>query len=224
MKEQDTISVLICCHSVDHEHDMLLQQALESLTRQTYPDFETILVLDECWDETKSIANHYLDVLTLKIYERPHKQGLAVAKNFGIARCNGQWIAYLDADDEWMDCKLEQQRNFLLENTGVDFCFTEAWDKIGGVLFPNCFAVGQYRIHSQIAAAIRRENVVCHGSALIRKLALDSLGGYKTDRTLLGREDWDLWQRAIANGFTFAKIPERLYIYSMGTSVIRGEV
>ena len=123
-----------------------------------------------------------------------------------------------------MDCKLEWQRNFLLENPGVDFCFTEAWDKMGETLLPNCFKVGQYETHAQIAAALPRENVVCHGSALIRKLAIDSLGGYSTDRSLLGREDWDLWKRAVGNGFTFHKVRERLYVYSMGTSVTRGEV
>lgn len=224
MNESDKISILVCCHSNDHEHDMLLQAALESLTRQTYQNFETVLVLDQCHEGTKWIAEPYKDILSLKIHERPHKQGLAMAKNFGLAHCTSEWIAYLDADDQWMDCKLELQRNFLLENPGVDFCFTEAWDSYGGTLHPNCFKIGQYETHIQIAGAIGRENVLCHGSALIRKLAIDSLGGYSTDRSLLGREDWDLWRRAIDAKFTFHKLPERLYIYSMGTSVTRGEV
>jgi glycosyltransferase involved in cell wall biosynthesis len=224
MKESDTISVLICCHSMDDDHDSMLQQALESLARQTYDKFEVILVLDQCQPQTKWVAEAYKSVLDIHVHERPHKQGLAVAKNFGIKHCTGDWIAYLDADDEWMGCKLEVQRNFMLENSGVDFCFTEAWDSYGGSWQPNCFKIGQYETHAAIAAAIPRENVVCHGSAMIRKIAIDSLGGYRTDRSLLGREDWDLWQRAIAGGFTFYKVPERLYIYSMGTSVTRGEV
>jgi len=224
MKESDKISILVCCHSNDHEHDMLLQAALESLTRQTYQNFETVLVLDECREGTKWIAEPYRDILSLKIHERPHKQGLAMAKNFGLARCTGQWVAYLDADDQWMDCKLELQRNFLLENENTDFVFCEVWDNYAGTLTPNCFKIGQYETHAAIATAMPRENVVCHGSALIRKLAIDSLGGYSADRSLLGREDWDLWQRAIANGFHFYKIPERLYIYGMGTSVVRGEI
>lgn len=221
MKESDTISVLICVHSQDHEHDMLLQRALESLVRQTYPLFSTVIILDECHEDTAEIVRKYKDVLDIRFFERPKKQGLAMAKNFGISKCQTDWIAYLDADDEWMDCKLEVQRNFLLTMSHVDFCFTESWDKLNDVLYPNCFTIGQYSTHAQISAAISRENVVCHGSALIEKSSLEKLGGYRTDRALLGREDWDLWQRAIANGFKFAKIPERLYIYSLGTSVAR---
>ena len=99
MKESDTISVLICVHSRDHEHDVLLQRALESLVRQTYADFETIVVLDECWEDTKGLVSRYTDVLDIRIFERPHKHGLDIAKNFGLQRCSGDWIAYLDADD-----------------------------------------------------------------------------------------------------------------------------
>ena len=221
MKESDKISVLVCVHSRDHEHDVLLQRALESLVRQTYPNFETIVVLDECWEDTKGLVKNYASVLDIRIFERTHKQGLAAAKNFGIARCTGDWIAYLDADDQWMDCKLEVQRNYLLEHDGIDLCFTESWDLFDGVMRPNCFMVGQYQTHVSICKALPNENVLCHGSALIRKSALDGLGGYSTSKALLGREDWHMWQRAVEAGFTLWKIPERLYVYSLGTGVPR---
>lgn len=221
MKESDTISVLICVHSRDHEHDVLLQRALESLVRQTYAEFETVVVLDECWEDTKRLVQNYASVLDIRIFERPHKQGLAAAKNFGLQRCSSDWIAYLDADDQWMDCKLQVQRNWMLQNPDCSFCFTEAWDNYDGTLLPNCFEVGQYRTHEQIKTALSNENVVAHGSAVIRRSALESLGGYRTDKSLLGREDWDLWQRAIVHDFKFYKISERIYIYSMGTSVPR---
>lgn len=222
MKETDSISVLICVHSPDHVHDMYLQRALESLVSQTYADFETVVVMDECWEGTRSIVESYEDVLDIKIYERSRKQGLASAKNFGIQRCSGDWICYLDADDQWLECKLEIQRNFMLSHPNIDFCFTEAWDYTDSEgMRPNCFAVGQYNSHTEIRRALPIENVLCHGSAMIRRTALESLGGYNTGSSVLGREDWDLWQRAVANNFQFAKVPERLYIYSLGTSVPR---
>lgn len=221
MKPSDTIDVLICVHSQDHEHDMLLQRALESLARQSYDNFKTIVVLDECHEDTKGIAQHYTDVLNIRIIERPNKQGLAAAKNYGLKFCESDWVAYLDADDQWMDCKLEIQRQFLLNHPDVDFCGTEAWDFENGVMRPNCFAVGQYETHEDIVKRLPQENILCHGSMMIRTRAIDSLGGYSANKSLLGREDYDLWQRAAANGFKFVKIPERLYIYSLNTSVPR---
>lgn len=223
MQPSDTISVLVCVHSPDHEHDMLLQRALESLTRQTYTEFETVVVLDECWEDTRALVDHYKDVLNLRVLERPRKQGLAAAKNYGISHCKGDWITYLDADDQWMDCKLEIQRNWMIACSPpiVDFCGTNAWDLLDGVMRPNCFSVTQYMMHEDIVKRLSQENILCHGSMMIRRSALEKLGGYRTDKSLLGREDWDLWQRAAAAGFKFLKVPERLYIYSLGTSVPR---
>jgi len=222
MKESDTISVLVCVHSRDREHDRLLQRALESLVRQTYSNFETILVLDECWEDTKGLVESYAEVLNMRIFERPHKQGLAIAKNFGLARCGGDWVAYLDADDQWLECKLEIQRQCMIDMPeATDFCGTEAWDLDEQGMRPNCFKVGQYQTHEQIAARLLHENVMCHGSMMIRKSAIDTLNGYSESRSLLGREDWDLWQRAVRAGFRFYKVPERLYVYSLGTSVPR---
>lgn len=221
MKPSDTIDVLICVHSQDHEHDMLLQRALESLVRQTYDDFTVIVVLDECHEDTRGIVEHYAGVLGIRLLERPHKQGLAAAKNYGLKHCTADWVTYLDADDQWMDCKLEVQRKWMIKEPQVDFCGTEAWDLQDGILTPNCFDVGQYTWNADIVSTLGRENVLCHGSMMIRKIALDSLGGYSTSSALLGREDWDLWQRAARGGFIFMKVPERLYIYSLGTSVPR---
>jgi glycosyltransferase involved in cell wall biosynthesis len=221
MKETDSISVLICVHSQDTEHDRLLQEALESLIRQTYEDFETVIILDECWEDTRSIVESYKDVLDIRFFERPRKQGLAVAKNFGIGKCKGDWIAYLDADDQYMDCKLAVQRQWMIDHPHIDFCGTHSWDLLDGCMVPNCFSVLDHINHEDIVSRLSDENVMCHGSMMIRRVALESLGGYSADRSLLGREDWELWARAVNSGFTFGKVPERLYIYSLGTSVPR---
>ena len=88
-------------------------------------------------------------------------------------------------------------------------------------MVPNFFGVTQYTTHEEILERLPQENILCHGSMMIRKIALDTLGGYSTDKILLGREDWDLWVRAANAGFCFGKVPERLYIYTLGTSVPR---
>jgi glycosyltransferase involved in cell wall biosynthesis len=100
MKSTDTITVLMCCHSTDKEHDKLLLKALESLCNQTYKNFDVVLVLDECWEQTFTELEGFFNQghdLNIQIHERPHKKGLANAKNFGLKFCTGDWIAYLDA-------------------------------------------------------------------------------------------------------------------------------
>jgi len=221
MKATDKISVLICVHSPDLEHDQLFQKALESLVRQTYEGFEVVIVLDECWDGTRSIVDSYREVLNIRFFERPKKQGLASAKNFGLGKCKGDWIAYLDADDEYLDCKLGVQRQWMLQHPELDFCGTHSWDMDEGYMVPNCFSVTHHIGHEEISRVLSHENVMCHGSMMIRKVALESLNGYNTDKLLLGREDWDLWIRAMNAGFRFGKVPERLYVYTLGTSVPR---
>jgi len=221
MKETDSITVVVCVHSPDHEHDVLLQRALESLVSQTYHDFDVVMVLDECWEDTRGLVDSYADVLDISIFERPRKQGLASAKNFGIQKASGDWIAYLDGDDQWMDCKLEVQRQWMLNHSDLDFCGTNAWDLLDDIMSPNCFAVTDYITHDQIANRLPSENVMCHGSMMIRREALMALNGYNTSPSCLGREDWELWLRALKEGYVFGKVPERLYVYSLGTSVPR---
>lgn len=224
MNRGDTISVLICVHSRDELHDRLFERALWSLERQTYGEFQVVVMLDECHIGTSTMLEKVRRSLSLDIqhYARPKKEGLAAAKNAGLKRCTGKWVMYLDADDEYMDCKVETQVRFMIANPSVDFCFTQAFDRDeNGKLRPNCFEIGQYKTHRQISSRLHEENVLCHGSACIRKSAIDNLNGYDTRSRYLGMEDWHLWLRALHGGYRFHNIPERLYIYSLGTSVER---
>lgn len=224
MDRSDTISVLICVHSKDELHDKMFERALRSLERQTYRGFQVVVILDECHLGTFTTLDRVSRTSWMDIqhYVRKNKEGLAAAKNAGLQRCTGKWIMYLDADDEYMDSKVEIQSRFMIANPDVSFCFTQAWDRDeNGKLRPNCFEIGQYKTHEQITSRLREENVLCHGSACIRKEALENLGGYDTRSRYLGMEDWHLWLRAAQSGYQFFNIPERLYIYSLGTSVER---
>jgi glycosyltransferase involved in cell wall biosynthesis len=225
------LDVLMCVHSRDPYHDSLAKAALHSLHKQTYRDFKVIVVLDECWPKTRRYLDHRfrpapqmdrVDV-PVEIYERPKKEGLAAAKNFGLQFCKSDYVAYQDADDTSIACRLELQMQYMTSfYTDTDFCFTEAWDVDSkGVWRPNCFDVGKYQTDEDIKDALPGENVLCHGSAMIRRKALEILGGYSEDKRWLGQEDYHLWTRAAQMGFKFYKVPERLYVYSLGTSVER---
>ena len=219
------VSTLICVHSTNEHYDLLLARALHSIYMQSRLPEEVIVVLDECWEGTDILMTHQKDNnvgLPIKVLSKPKKEGLAVAKNFGLQHCTGDWITFLDADDEWEPTKLEKQVEFLRENPEYDFVGTLATDVYNdGRTSPSCFQPGQYQTHDQILNRICHENVMCHGSMMIRKSALDTLGGYDTSKEWLGREDHFLWYMALLRGYKFYNLPLRLYRYSMETSVER---
>lgn len=221
MKKTDTISVLICVHSQDSWHDDLLRAALISLSNQSFQEFQTVIVLDECWGSTEEVLSDFISKLNITYWEKPKKEGLAKAKNFGLKHCTGDWIAFLDADDEYLPCKLEWQRNFLLNNPSIDICGTLAWDRVGSYMKPSCFVPGQYETHEQISGRLPAENCMCHGSVMIRRSALDAVGGYPEDKKYLGKEDWCVWMNLLEAGYKFHNLPERLYVWSANTSVER---
>ena len=215
------LTILICVHSVNKFYDSLLKRALISLSQQTYKNFKTLIVLDECWGNTKTmieLANYNLDLTILK---KDKKQGLAYAIEFGLKYVDTEWVGFLDGDDLYLPDKIEKQLHYI-DNNEIDFLGTHSWNIIGidddDNLLPSCFDVNENITHLEIFNKIFTENVLTHGSMLVRKSALLELGGY---RDIKGMEDWDLWQRAINNGYKFYQIPKRLYIYRLNTSIIR---
>ena len=91
-----------------HTRSALLAQAIQSVLSQTFTDFELIVVDDHSTDETQKQLAHYDDP-RLTYLLNDHSRGGAGARNAGIARAQGQWIAFLDDDDVWLPQKLAQQ-------------------------------------------------------------------------------------------------------------------
>jgi glycosyltransferase involved in cell wall biosynthesis len=220
MTKKYDVTVLICVHSTNYDHDFLLVKSLKSLENQTYKNFKTLIVLDECWGNTKKIITHTNFDLDIEIKEKSKKSGLGDAKNFGLSFVETDLVAFLDADDLYCQDKLEKQLEFI-NNNDVDFLGTQSWNISKNdeqELFDSCFFLGTNETHEEISKNIYQENFLTHGSMMIKKTCLDELGGY---RDIKGTEDWDLWKRAIKMGFKFHQLQERLYIYRIGTSTTR---
>lgn len=213
-----TLTVLVCVHSKNEFYDNLLIESLKSLEKQTYKDFKTVIVLDECWGNTE---NRIKDEISLQcdIMIKNNKDGLSSAKNYGLSNIDTDLVCFLDADDLYVETKLEKQIDYFIKNN-VDFLGTHALNRNLGSnnFFDSCFGINQYIEHDEIKFVIFNENVLTHGSMMIKKTALDQLNGYNN---IKGMEDWDLWKRAFNNGFKFKQLPERLYVYTLNTSIDR---
>ena len=228
-KQEKKLTVLICVHSIDELHDNLLLRALKSLETQTFKQFKTILVLDECWVETEEKIKYNNFNLEIEIIKKQKKEHLSEAKNLGLSFVDTELVAFLDADDYYLDNKLEKQITFF-ENNDVDFLGTQYWIRSGvdesSDLWEFYFYLGQNETHGQISEIIPYQNVLGHGTMMIKMDCLRKLNFYNTENgdnglSVIGMEDWDLWKRAINYGYKFYQIQERLYVYRICCAVPR---
>ncbi|QLG29725.1 glycosyltransferase family 2 protein (plasmid) [Halorarum halophilum] len=89
-----------------------LQRTLDSVLAQTHEDLEAIVVDDASSDETASVMESYDDPRVTFIEHETNKGGSA-ARNTGIEHATGEYMAFLDSDDEWLPRKLERQVDLL---------------------------------------------------------------------------------------------------------------
>lgn len=101
-----------------------IENTIEMVCRQTYKDWELILVDDASRDESTQIIENYIknQGKRIRLIRKKVNQGAAEARNTGIDASSGRYIAFLDADDVWDPEKLEKQVAYM-ERTGAAFCF-----------------------------------------------------------------------------------------------------
>ena len=94
-----------------------LERAIESVLKQTFINFEIILVDDGSTDNTQElIENKYFGRLK---YLKSENRGVSAARNLGIRASMGDWIAFLDSDDEWLSDHLERQWDYHLKKSDI---------------------------------------------------------------------------------------------------------
>jgi glycosyltransferase involved in cell wall biosynthesis len=115
-------------------------EAIESVLNQTMPDFEFIFVNDGSTDKTLQIASFYAQKDNRMQIIDQKNTGAGQARNHGIKKSSGNYIAFLDSDDVWLKQKLELQSHVIEENDKVDIVVTDmiSYDELQqGLLTPN---------------------------------------------------------------------------------------
>jgi glycosyltransferase involved in cell wall biosynthesis len=186
-----------------------LQAAIESVVRQTYADWELIVVDDGSTDETPSVVYSYRARLGGKLqYIYQPNRGLPTARNTGIRQAQGEFIAILDADDVWLPARLARGVEVMDSNSDVGLVHSRvARINVDGAIvgyldFPRKYQAGKIAINIYT----RRANILCP-TVLFRKRCVDVVGLF--DETMGATEDRDLWFR-IAERYEIAYVDEIL--------------
>ncbi len=184
-----------------------LPETLECVLRQTFADFEVLIIDDGSSDHIVQWVSQVTD-LRVKLISQEN-QGLPGARNTGIAHARGEYIAFVDADDLWEATKLEKQVQRFETDPAVGLVYT--WTRLIDPLTKPTGNVFEGSLEGKIWEQIVVGDVVGSGScAMVRRVCFETAGVF--DRNLTSVEDWDMWIR-IAARYPFAAVKEHLTLY-----------
>ena len=199
------ISVIIPTYNRPH----LLRRAIESVLNQTFDDFEVLIIDGARSKETKDIVESYGDGRLRYIPQRG--KGIANARNIGVKRARGEFIAFLDDDDRWKENKLEIQLKtfeklsdkYCLIYTAFNYYHLEK-DEILGTKRP----IARGYVYNQMLL----DNITGTSTIMVKRDCFKETGLFRED--FITCEDWDMWLR-ISKSYLFEGIKEPLVDYSI---------
>lgn len=182
----------------------LLKRSINSVNNQTIKPFEIIVVDDGSFDGTEAMIKRNYDFI--KFIKQKNK-GVSAARNFGIKVSSGEWICFLDSDDEWKNDKLEKQIIAAKSNPDYKFFHSdEIWVKNGK-------RINQKKKHKKYGGDIFDKCLdmcrISPSSVLIDKTIFDDVGIFNENLVIC--EDYELWLR-ICNKYSVFFINEPLII------------
>jgi glycosyltransferase involved in cell wall biosynthesis len=178
--------------------------AIESILKQTYRDFELWVVDDGSTDGTGEALKAFGKRLK---YVSQDNGGVSAARNLGLRVSRGKYVAFLDSDDLWEPRKLEIQVECMEANPHFPLCYTdEVWIRNGTWVNPK-------KRHAKYSGWIFEKClplcIISPSSALMKRSLFDEIGDFDEDLPVC--EDYDLWLR-VACRYPVLFIDKRLIV------------
>lgn len=172
----------------------VLPYSIGSVLRQTYSDYELIVVGDGCTDDSEQIVSSFEDPRIHWINLPENSRHQSGPNNAGLARARGEFIAYLGHDDIWLRHHLDAMVAQLDgENADLGYALIANVEPDGAV-WPNV-PMPEAGVFSSPVGIVHRKRVT------------DELGGWRHYRDVKDPPDVDLWRRAQAAGYLFTFLP-----------------
>ena len=188
----------------NRERDVL--GAIDCVLAQTLGDYDLWVIDDGSTDGTEQALEPHRDRIS---YVKVANGGHAAARNIGIEKSTGRYVAFLDSDDRWRPEKLARYAEVIREVPDAGLLYSDV----------EIISAGGERLWSQPArrvvgegySALLQGNFITMSSAVASRQALDVCGGF--DPSFRLSPDWDLWIR-IARRFPVAHVPHPVTKYS----------
>ncbi len=176
----------------------LLQEAIDSVLSQTYQNFELIIVDDSSTDSTKEFLKH-LKHEKIRVLFNKTNMGPAASRNVALQHANGEYIAYLDSDNEWDKYYLEASVASFYKLNDADAIYS------GQLIYPDkSSSIQKIRFGAYNKSLLRNRNYIDLNCFCHKRSILQDIGMF--DESLERLEDWDLILR-ISNNNKMYSVP-----------------
>jgi glycosyltransferase involved in cell wall biosynthesis len=198
-----------------------IARAIDSVLAQQFETFEVVVVDDASRDATPSVLAAYGD--RISVIRRKDNSGLAAARNHGVDRAGGEFVAFLDADDVWLPGRLAKTIEALQTHPTTTMAFSDVVP-----VDNNGLALAPTYLHPGMARPPLMEDLLEQGwwpilpsSVTIPRWIFDRVGGFAEEyKSAAGFEDTELWFLLREMG-DFAFVPEPLVNYRLDPMVER---
>ena len=202
MESQPLVSVIMPCYNMAS----YVADSIKSVVAQTYPHWELLIVDDASTDKTVSIIESYVQTDSrIRLAIKTQNSGIADTRNQCIQMAQGQFLAFLDADDIWHPEKLEKQLNFMFEkNVGFTYSTYDWIDEEGNTLNRFINTIGNLDYETYLRNTIIGCSTVMVNKAITGEVVVPK---FRTS------EDTATWLDILRKGFLAYAIDEPLVSY-----------
>jgi len=190
-----------------HNCGVFIENGVRSVLGQSFKDLELVIVDDGSTDDTPKIVKSLLKDKRCTYIRETECRGPSAARNIGIDNARGKMIAFLDADDIFLENKIEEQVFLLRRKPSYGACYTDQiyFDEEAGKEIRS----SRYSFSGDIFYFIKRSNFIPICALMMRR---EALGENRFDERpqIIGHEDWELFLRLALQGVRFFYIGKPL--------------
>ncbi len=196
-----------------NENPEIVTEAIESILKQSYENFELLIMDDSKSEETVSCLNELSKKdARIKIIRKSERMGLSGARNAGLKEAKGKYIAIMDGDDYSLPERFSLQVKYLEENPDVYVLGGQIkmMDSDSNIISERHYPIKGFKL--KLFAAYR--NPLAHPAVMFRADLIKK--GFYYDEALEMSEDLDLWLRILNEGYEIQNLPEFIINYRLG--------